>query len=236
MTTTLNALKAATLVGLTLVAVSVFLVLLQVSSAVKHADAALSGAGARMNGFVDKASGTLDSVNRLCGVKDAQGNLLPCGVLADVNKTLGTIRGATGQVEIAARHENAQLSTIDSQEAGLVRELHSTMQAGARTADAATGTLKATTLAIQAGTDGLATEKPSLDALIKAATATVANPDVPILIHHAAGITASGDQIAKDAADKVHQYAHPNKKKVTFWGGADAFMLYLHSRVIPPIF
>jgi hypothetical protein len=244
MQTALNALKAAALIALIAVAAGVCVVLLQVSSAVKHADAALNGKNGVLAGLshtlagVDesttKAGGTLDSINRLCpGVADPA---KPCGVLADLNRTMATIRGATGEVEKAAIHENAQLTTIDSQEAGLVAELHTTMQAGARTADAATGTLKATTLTIQKGTDAITAEQPSLDALIKAATTTVANPDVPILIHHAAGISASGDEIAKDAADKLHRYTHPNKKKVTLWGGADAFMMYLHSRVIPPIF
>jgi len=40
-----------------------------------------------------------------------------CGTLADVAKTLNTIRGTAGQIEIAAKHENAQLSTLDRQEA-----------------------------------------------------------------------------------------------------------------------
>jgi uncharacterized phage infection (PIP) family protein YhgE len=237
MQTTLNTLKAAALIALIAVAAGVFL-------AVRHADAALSGKNGVLVGLsqtlagVDqttaKAGGTLDSINRLCpGVADPA---KPCGVLADLNRTMATIRGATGQVEIAARHENAQLTTIDAQEASLAADLHTVLTAGAGTANAASTTLSAATLAIQKGTDAIAAEQPSLDALIKAATTTVANPDVPILIHHAAGITASGDEIAKDAADKLHQYTHPNKKKVTFWGGADAFMMYLHSRVIPPIF
>lgn len=236
MQTTLNALKAAALIALIAVAAGACLVLIKFSSAVKHTDDALNGKNGVLVGLshtlagVDqvavKAGGTLDSVNRLCpGPKDPA---RPCGVLADLNRTLATVRGATGQVELAARHENGQLSTLDAQEAILAADLHTVMTAGAGTANAATS-------AIQRASDGLATEKPSLDALIKAATTAVANPDVPILIHHAAGITASGDEIAKDAADKVHQYAHPAKKKITFWGGADAFMLYLHSHVIPPI-
>ena len=39
-----------------------------------------------------------------------------CGTLADVNRTLHTIRGTFGQIEVAAKHENAQLTKLDSQE------------------------------------------------------------------------------------------------------------------------
>lgn len=237
MQTTLNALKAAALVALITVAAGVFLVLLQVSTAVKHADAAVKRADLALSGkdgvldtmsaTTAKAGATLDSINRLCpGPTDPA---RACGVLADLNRTMATIRGVAGQVEVAAIHENKQLTTIDGQEAKLVDDLHEVLTSSA-------GTAKAATLAIQQGTTTMAAEQPQVDALIKAATATVANPDVPILIHHAAGITASGDQITKDAADKIHQYVHPNKKKVTFWGSVDGFMMYLHSRVIPPLF
>ena len=49
----------------------------------------------------------------------------PCGLLLDSAKTLGTIRGTFGQIEIAANHEDRNLSTLDTQEATLFTDFHS---------------------------------------------------------------------------------------------------------------
>lgn len=64
---------------------------------------------------IDKA---IDEVNRPCG---AHGS---CGTIADVNRTLATIRGTAGQIEIAARHENQRLGVLDGQEQQLADDTH----------------------------------------------------------------------------------------------------------------
>jgi hypothetical protein len=50
----------------------------------------------------------------------------PCGTVADVGKTLNTVRGTFGQIEIAANHEDRNLGTLDSQEATLFGDFHGT--------------------------------------------------------------------------------------------------------------
>jgi hypothetical protein len=40
----------------------------------------------------------------------------PCGTVADVGKTLNTIRLTSGQIEIAANHEDNNLANLDNQE------------------------------------------------------------------------------------------------------------------------
>ena len=50
----------------------------------------------------------------------------PCGTVADVGKTLNTVRGTFGQIELAANHENRNLSTLDTQEAALFSDFHGT--------------------------------------------------------------------------------------------------------------
>lgn len=70
----------------------------------------------------DSLSAVLQNVNRPC----EKGK--PCGTLADVASTLATIRGTAGQVEVAARHENQNLTVLDDQEATLFSDLHGTLQ------------------------------------------------------------------------------------------------------------
>jgi hypothetical protein len=62
---------------------------------------------------------TIDLVNAPC----VPG---PCGTIADVGKTLNTVRGTFGQIEIAANHENRNLGTLDLQEATLFSDFHGT--------------------------------------------------------------------------------------------------------------
>ena len=66
---------------------------------------------------VAKLGVTADRLNAGC-------DPAPCGTLADVNKTLGTVRGTFGQVEVAANHENRNLTTLDAQEAQLFADTH----------------------------------------------------------------------------------------------------------------
>lgn len=71
---------------------------------------------------LDGFTATLDSVNRPCAT--AATGSKPCGTLADVNRTLATVRGTFGQIEVAARHENRNLTTLDQQEAQLYEDTH----------------------------------------------------------------------------------------------------------------
>ncbi|MGP8269119.1 MAG: hypothetical protein ACLQLH_03550 [Terracidiphilus sp.] len=57
----------------------------------------------------------------------------PCGTLVDVNRTLATVRGTFGQIEIAARHEDRNLTTLDQQEVTLFNDFHSLAGQGTAT-------------------------------------------------------------------------------------------------------
>jgi hypothetical protein len=73
----------------------------------------------------DGATQTLYNVNRPCGT--VGGTLAPCGTLADVNKLMNTGRGTLGQLEIAANHEDRNLTTLDNQENTLFTDFHATL-------------------------------------------------------------------------------------------------------------
>jgi hypothetical protein len=66
-----------------------------------------------------KLGNTVDRINAPC----APG---PCGTIADVGKTLNTVRGTFGQIEIAANHEDRNLTTLDAQENQLYADFHGT--------------------------------------------------------------------------------------------------------------
>jgi hypothetical protein len=89
---------------------------LAVNGTADHLNGAIDGFGKDSHGVLTEARKTLVAVNRSCGTpKHPQ----PCGTLADVAKTLATVRGAAGQVEVAAGHENKRLGTLDDQETKL---------------------------------------------------------------------------------------------------------------------
>lgn len=144
----------------------------QVSSAIQHADAAISGksgllptvtataadageqaastiadAGARLDASLDKLDTQVAAVGpvvkklgpALDALKDDETKLGdsidrvnapcvpgPCGTFADVGKTLNTVRGTFGKIEIAANHEDRNLGTLDAQEAQLYLDFHGT--------------------------------------------------------------------------------------------------------------
>lgn len=77
-------------------------------------------AASKVGSVLSKAGDTLDLVNAPCGTTK------PCGTLADANRTLATVRGTFGQIEVAANHEDKNLSTLDAQEAQLYLDFHAT--------------------------------------------------------------------------------------------------------------
>ena len=170
---------------------------------------------------------------------------VPCGTLADMNRTLATVRGTFGQIEAAANHENKNLTTLDSQELALFTDLHLTAQAAARTADslsgtatALTGTATAATATITTAGTTIAAFQPVLAAFTqdgKDLDSRINDPHVTNLVAHLAGMSASGDKMLADAQWKTHQLLHPDKVKLGFWGATWAGVKAIHD-IEPPIF
>lgn len=93
----------------------------QAVSTLKSVDTTVKSVGKQATASLRGVNQTLDGINRLCGVPGK-----PCGTLADVNRTLASVRGTVGQIEVAARHENRNLDTLDEQEKQVVADLHTT--------------------------------------------------------------------------------------------------------------
>lgn len=60
-------------------------------------------------------------------------SVMPCGMFADTAQTLSTVRGAFGQFEIAAAHENKNLTNLDKQEKTLFDNVNGLVVAYTRT-------------------------------------------------------------------------------------------------------
>lgn len=75
---------------------------------------------------VTKIDPVLDELGRAIDLVIAPCVPGPCGTVADVGKTLNTVRGTFGQIEIAANHEDRNLGTLDAQEATLFGDFHGT--------------------------------------------------------------------------------------------------------------
>ncbi len=90
----------------------------QITSILGHANGTLVGLDKTADELDKAAAGLNDAlaeVNAPCG----EGK--PCGTLADVNRTLGSIRLASGQVTAVSLHEQEQLDLANQQETAIAQ-------------------------------------------------------------------------------------------------------------------
>ena len=147
--------------------------------------------------LADNANSTVSSLQKTVQIMD--GTLLavnrpcvpgPCGLLSDSAKTLNTVRGTFGQIEIAARHENKNLTTLDAQEAQLFSDTHQVLS-------------------------GIADDEQAARKSIKDLDDLLISPDFLETIHNSKDISGSlahmlqtGDAVETKAAQP---YLHPSK-------------------------
>lgn len=166
---------------------------------------------------------SLNEINRPCEVK-----YKTCGSIADFNRTLATARGAIGQIEIAAKHENKNLTTLDAQEHTLFLDAHNTLLAGQNTLNqgsilltTANQTVLDTQPVLTQGELALAGLTTNLDSL----HTLIANTAIPKIItalqvtsEQAAGTSANLNATTADIKQAVHDYLHPKwYEKLETW-------------------
>lgn len=191
----------------------------------------------KLNAAIDSANSTLVAINRPC--PGPQDKVAACGTLADLNRTLATVRGTFGVIEVAANHEDKQLATLDAQERQLFADIHKTIESSNTTLQAVTQTAQSAAKVLDTANATIADLQPVEEAVASTAKhvdAVVADQNIPVMMANTQRITADAARITKDAADEADKLAHPNKKKLGFWGTMDATMIWIHSHVIPPIF
>jgi hypothetical protein len=116
----------------------------QVQSTLVTAQPVMTGLAAstkQVDVTLARLNGAILQLQRPCVVKNIKGTpfftdtytedaVMPCGLFADTADVMKTVRGAFGQVEVAARHENQNLTTLDKQEAQLFTDLHTLLVDG----------------------------------------------------------------------------------------------------------
>lgn len=157
---------------------------------------------------------TLDEINRPCGGHAS------CGSLADLNKTLGTLRGVLGVVEVAAKHENDQLYALDAQERVLYSDLHTTLVAGQNTLGRSADLLTTANTTVQGLQPVLAETEiavAQLQTTLGSVNTLVTDPDIPKTLaavqktsEQTAATMGNINKTSSDVKDAVHSYLHPS--------------------------
>lgn len=232
----LHGILAALALGtIPVVGAAIFLVLLQTSSLLEQSRR-------DEQQLAIQAGQTLVLINQPCGVpKDPH----PCGTLADVNQTLATARGTLGKAEEAAISFDKHSGTLYTQEQALFHELDTTIGTANTTLAAVQGTAQGATAALMTTKDtitGLLPMETAATQAVSSLNAVLSQPSIPqvlakavVIEDNVALMTADGHRISKDAADEADKLAHPTKK-TGFIATTDATLLYIHSRILPPLF
>ena len=149
---------------------------------------------------------TIQTVNRPCGVRG-----LPCGVLADADKTMETVRGTFGQIEIAADHEDRNLTKLDGQEDQLFSDTHASLTQ-------LTAMLSSGTETLDSGRDAI----DNLNGMLKDQTLRNTMVNVQSMTQSGAGIMDTGDQLFKKL---TYNTLHPSKNKfVRTWRATEPYV------------
>lgn len=160
------------------------------------------------------------------------------GTLAMMDEDVGAAKSLIVHADLAARHEQQQLTTWDIRGAVLFSNLNGGVSDLRTTINAATGTANAASEALDEGKRTLIAFQPLLghsDAAVADMDAFLKDQSIQRTMVHVESMTASGDRIAADAAFEADKFTHPQKKKLTFWGAVYTGVEWLH-KVEPPIF
>jgi glutamate mutase epsilon subunit len=219
--------KIAALAAVTFLCITMSMLVIKAKATLTNLDMVI----ASTSSITANINKTLDEINRPCGGHAS------CGTIADFNRTLATLRGTLGIVEIAAKHENAQLYALDAQERILYSDLHATLLAGQTTLGRSADLLatlnqtgKDTQPVIAEAHTSLAKLTESLENMNK----LIADPAIPATIHSAQTIAANTasatghlDAASKDAQTWLHGVLHPTWPTRIYHVGLDFLKAYL---------
>lgn len=169
---------------------------------------------------------TLQEVNRPCGKNSS------CGTIANLNKTLNTTRLTMGQIEIAANHEDKNLSKLDNQEEIIFNDTHHTLNSLTNTLTTLNDSSKEIKPLLMSTTNTM----NEFHTTIGKVNSDLDDPRLNNLIDHIDGISTHVDNISSNVDYKVNKFVHPNKVKLTFWTGTESTLLWIHTHIIPPLF
>lgn len=197
-------------------------------------------------------------IHRLIVQTDARLNS-PTGILAraqgletKANATLINLDKGTATWAASAKDQANAITDLATDTHGTLSEvnqvaeslhgsadaLHTELDSLHKTTDQATALAAALTVDAETANQTIAAGRPLLEASTLAMAhfdALVTSPDLSQALSHVQGMTASGDKMLADVQWKEHQLLHPDKVKLTFWGGMWTAAKYVH-QFEPPIF
>jgi hypothetical protein len=137
----------------------------------------------------------------------------PAGTVVEIDKLLLALKSTTVHADMMIAHEDKQLDVYDSYISTMADDIHDVSARLGGTADAATGTARSATAAIDTANRTIASGQP----LIESATSRINDPRIDRLMDSlnvtstsVAGITADSKRVADDM---TAQYF----KKVPWW-------------------
>lgn len=116
---------------------------------------------------------TLDNLNRDCGNKDSQGNSLPCGTLANINKATVNINHIAESTQLQVAQTNKVINSSADALTSVASHLNGEV-------DALQVTTKAATEFLNQGTTTLQTANAGLTPVLTHADSTIADFDILI--------------------------------------------------------
>jgi hypothetical protein len=134
------------------------------------------------------------------------------GTLAEADKLSLAAKSVLVHVDIAAQHEDQNLTALDAQERTLFADAHGTMASLTGTADAATETLHSTTADLQTlnvSVAGLQPVEASASASFIDLDAFIKGPDVTGTAANVNLITGNFGKMSSDAQVKFHDLLYP---------------------------
>ena len=142
---------------------------------------------------------TFDNLNRLCDTGK------PCGTFADVNKTLGSVRLASGQITALSQFEKPQLEAINSQELQLFADTHKVLNGLSETVISTnTAVANIVPLEHEIDTEAVALQKSTLDF-----DALIVSPDITGTLHGLNTTSNNFGAISTDFKTKFHAILYP---------------------------
>lgn len=146
------------------------------------------------------------------------------GTISEADKALVLLKRLIGHADIAAVHEEKNLTTLDAQERTLFNDLHATVLDTRTTITALAGTADQATADLKTANTSVAAMKPLLDGFTVAvghADALVTSPHIQVLLDksavtmtHVAAVSATTDSVTAKAAAG---YLHPAPKHWYNW-------------------
>jgi hypothetical protein len=164
----------------------------------------------------------------------------PTGTIAEVNKLLLALKSTTVHIDLAARHEDQQLTVLDAQERQLFADTHGTLGELKNTATALTGTAQAATATLGEGQKTIRAAQPllasftesgdNLNVLLKRQAITQFVDNLGPLSQNLVAITGvssdmltTADQVERKA---TNSYLHPSHNVfVRVWQTASPFVV-----------